>query len=110
MTEHYERVKDLCRQIHKDTMYLSSIATDHPLYKELVEMGTSGVPALLHRLDCFEGIWDGLAIWEPICALREITGADVIPEEDAGRLHKIIGHWLDWGAKQGIYERVKWDD
>jgi len=107
--KHYERVKEICRQIYKDCCYRSDFALDHPLYKELVGMGEHAVPALLHRLDCFEDDWDGLAIWEPICALAEITDADVIPEKDAGRLHKIIGHWLDWGAEQGIYERVKWD-
>ena len=110
MPEGMHVVNQICRQISKDCSFRSDIATDHPLYKELVEMGERGVPALLHRLDCYEEPWDGLAIWEPIVALREITGADVIPEEDAGRLPKIIEHWLDWGEKQGIYERVGWDD
>ena len=107
---HTDRVNDICRRIRKDTELLSNVDIAHPLYKEMVGMSSEAVPALLYRLDCFEGDWDGLAIWEPIAALAEITGENVIPEEDRGRLHPIIGHWLDWGEKQGIYERIQWDD
>lgn len=106
---HMNRVTQICRQIHKDTQFLSGLTTNHPLYKELVGLGLEVVPALLHHLDCFEAPWDGLAIWEPLSALREITGENVIPEKDLGRLGLIIGHWLDWGERQNIYERVQWD-
>jgi hypothetical protein len=105
MTEHYERVKDLCRRIYKDTMLRSDPALDHPLYAELVGMGQPVVPALLRRLDDFEDP-DDMSIWHPLSALHDITGVNVIPEEDRGRLFNIIEHWLNWGREQGI----KWDD
>lgn len=98
---HYERVKELCRQIHQDTKFLSSIAVDHQAYREIVDMGEAAVPALLRCLDDFEDA-DGMAIWEPIAALYALTEADPVPQKDAGRLDRLLEHWLDWGRQQGI--------
>lgn len=104
-----QRVNELCRQLYKDTCFRSDPALDHPLYAELLALGKPGVPALLHLLDCFEDS-DDLSIRHPISALQDITGADVIPKEDYGRLRRIIKHWLDWGEAQGLYKRAQWDD
>jgi hypothetical protein len=101
--EGLDRVYEICRQISNDCSFRSDVATDHPLYKELVGMGERAVPALLFLLAHNERPWDGVAIWEPISALFEITGVeDLIPEEDAGRLPRVIQHWLKWGHEQGI--------
>jgi len=107
---HHDRIQEICRELHKKYQLYSGIATDDPLYKEMVALGSEAVPALLYRLDQLEGDWDGLAIWEPLAALHEITEVNVVLEEDRGRLRPIIEHWLDWGERQGIYERIQWGD
>lgn len=92
---HYDRVNDLCRQIHERNAFKSSFA---------VALGPEAVPALLRRLeDCHaaERHYDEMAIWEPLNALRVITGADPVPDEHAGRLPLIIENWLAWGRKEG---------
>lgn len=106
--EHYERVKELCARIYADTCFQSSHATDHPAYLKIVATGEAVVPALLCRIAHYaehsndEGADNMMAVWEPICALGEITRADVVPKEDDGRLLKSIEHWLNWGHEQGI--------
>lgn len=102
--QHCERVREICRQIYEDSCFRSDFALDHPLYRELVGMGEAVVPALLRRLEDFEDP-DKMAIWEPICALAQITGVQAVPVEDAGRLLKVIEHWLRWGRERGI----SWD-
>ena len=114
---HYERVKEICRDIYKDTMFSSRFATDHRLYKELVEMGKEVVPALLRRVDDFKAhaeitgtLHDELSIWEPLMALSEITG--VQPSEKGGvereggfvafRLPVLMDWWLAWGEEEGL--------
>jgi hypothetical protein len=107
---HHDRVQQICRELHKKHAMSSKFAVDDPLYKELVELGEEAVPALLHRLDQFDAPWDGLAIWEPLVALHDITGVTVHNGESAGKLKELIKLWLDWGEGQGHYERIEWDD
>jgi len=99
--EHYEQVQDLLRKIHKDTMFRSDPALDHPCYAELVGMGPEIVPALLRQLEEFHDPGD-LSIWHAISALYALTKASPIPQEHAGRLRLIIEDWLEWGRKEGI--------
>lgn len=121
MIPHYERVKELCREIHERHLVSSSFATDDPAYHELVALGREGIPALLRRLqdhmdhrEVTGRHYDGLAIWEPIIALYEITGTAATPEDGVkqedgfwkAHLPSLLDHWLNWGREQGF----KWDD
>ena len=117
MIPHYERVKELCSDIHLRNRFSSRFATDDPGYHELVALGREGIPALLKRIDDFQksgGQYDELAIWEPILALHEITETHGTEEhgvkhEDGfwkGHLPSLTEYWLKWGREQGI----KWED
>lgn len=119
MMEHYERVKDLCRQIHERNAYRSSFATDDPAYAELVALGPEAVPALLRRVADFKAHaevtgthYDEMAIWEPLIALHAITGRDSqdgVKQEGGfmkAHLPTIMDSWLDWGREEGI----EWDE
>jgi hypothetical protein len=108
----YERVKQLCREMHDRHKLSSRIHTDDPAYREIVEMGLEVVPALLRRLADFQrggGSYDELAIWEPIMALHEITGQDFRAsegvEEEGGfikmNLPTLVENWLKWGREHG---------
>jgi len=103
---HQEVVEEVLRDLYEETKFLSSMPIGYPQYTDLVEMGKAIVPALLQVLDCDDPSTSTLSIWGCICALHEITGESVVPEEHAGMLDPIIGHWLKWGTDQGIYERI----
>jgi hypothetical protein len=59
--------------------------TDHPACREIVAMGDKAIPFILADLEKNGGYW--------FKALKEITGADGIPNDAAA--------WLAWGREQG---------
>ena len=67
-----------------------------PAYQSIVGMGPTAVPFLLRQLES-EGDTPDHWFW----ALRAITGADPVPDNDRGKLTLMAQHWLEWGAQQG---------
>ena len=71
----------------------SSKRDNHPIYKELIAIGPPIIPLLLRDLGTTQRHW--------FTALRTITGANPVPQEDAGNIRKMIESWLNWGKSQG---------
>ena len=78
------------------TAYHSSTTArnNHPAYREIIGLGWAVVPLLLRDLEDNQTHW--------VCALREITGANPIPESAAGNIPKMVEAWLCW-AKDNNY-------
>lgn len=71
----------------------STIRNNHPPYREIIALGPDVVPLLLRDLEANHTHW--------FCALREITGADPIPESVAGNVPKMVEAWLRWAKDKG---------
>ena len=77
-----------------DTRLLSSPTrmAEHPAYRAVVAMGKVAIPLIIDDLR------KGPMHW--FIALRELTGANPVPEEHAGRMHEIAKDWIDWWDKK----------
>lgn len=78
-----------------DMGHLSSFEaiTNHPAFREIVGMGDVVVPLMLRDLAERPKLW----VW----ALPEITNADPVPSDDAGRIAKMSEAWVRWGREHG---------
>jgi hypothetical protein len=90
-----ERFAALAKRWKKETRHQSRMdkVAGHPAYREIVAMGERAVPLILADLEKTGEQW--------FMALDEITGADPIPEEDAGYVDKMAAAWLAWGRAKG---------
>jgi len=73
----------------------TTVRNSHPAYREIIGLGAAVVPLLLRDLEENQTHW--------FCALREITGAQPIPESAAGNIPKMTEAWLHW-AKDNNYQ------
>jgi hypothetical protein len=64
-----------------------------PAYQEIIALGASVVPLLLRDLEANETHW--------FTALNKITGANPVPEEDAGNIPRMASAWLRWAHENG---------
>ncbi len=89
------RFRRLADTWQKAVAHLSSSTKrdNHPAYKEIVALGPAVVPLLLRDLEINHRHW--------FAALTTITGENPVPEEDAGKILKMIDHWLRWGKAKG---------
>ena len=71
----------------------STVRNSHPAYREIISLGQAVVPLLLRDLEDNQTHW--------FCALREITGADPIPESAAGNIPEMVQAWLCWAKDNG---------
>lgn len=85
----------LAWQWEVETRYTSSVheMSDHSCYRAIIAMGNDVVPILLKWLKIKPDHWFN--------ALKEITGDNPIPDEDAGHLRKMTEAWLKWGREHG---------
>ncbi len=74
-------------------MSSSSDVTNHPAFREIVEMGPAVIPLLLRGLEKRAGHWHR--------ALRRITGVDPVPPQNRGNVAQAAAAWLRWGKEQG---------
>jgi len=65
----------------------------HPAFREIISMGEAVVPLMLRDLQERPQLW----VW----ALPEITGADPVSPDDAGKIAKMSEAWLHWGREHG---------
>jgi hypothetical protein len=65
----------------------------HPAYVEIIDLGAAVVPFLLRDLEENETHW--------LTALHQITGADPVPEADAGNIARMKEAWLQWARTNG---------
>ncbi len=68
----------------------------HPIYKKLIACGKPAIPFLLKDLRNNPLKW--------FQALHEISGENPIPDQDAGRVKKMIDLWLAWGKGKGYID------
>jgi hypothetical protein len=73
----------------------TTVRNSHPAYREIISLGLDAVPLLLRDLEDNQTHW--------FCALREITGANPIPESAAGNVPLMVAAWLRW-AKDNNYQ------
>jgi hypothetical protein len=99
------KVADLLRQISEKTCVHSFHIPDQPQLLKIIALGDEAVPFLLEHLKVskeaelarYRGYeFYEYAPWYAFAALREITGADPMKPEHAGRLYDIIDDWLAW--------------
>ena len=90
-----QRFRRLAAAWHEAVAYQSSttVRNSHPAYREIISLGAAVVPFLLRDLEDSQTHW--------FCALREITGADPIPESAAGNVPKMVEAWLRWAKDNG---------
>ena len=89
------RFRRLASAWHEAVAYQSSttVRNNHPAYREIITLGPDVVPLLLRDLEGNHTHW--------FAALREITGADPIPESAAGNIPKMAEAWLSWAKDHG---------
>jgi hypothetical protein len=71
----------------------TSIRNNHPAYQDIIGLGPPVVPLLLRDMEANSTHW--------FAALRQITGADPIPESAAGRIPEMVAAWLRWARDNG---------
>lgn len=67
--------------------------SQHPAYREIINMGTQIVPILLSELNKNPLYW--------LAALSEITGENPIKPEQKGRVKQMASAWIEWGKDRG---------
>src|SRR5947209_301908 len=90
-----QRFRELEAAWLADTYVLSSHTriVSHPAFRAIVGLGEAVVPLMLADLEQRPRLW----VW----ALPEITGADPVAPEDAGKIDRMSEAWLRWGHEKG---------
>lgn len=71
----------------------TSLRNNHPAYRDIIHLGPEVVPFLLRDLEVNNTHW--------FSALREITGANPLPESAAGNVPQMVEAWLRWAKDHG---------
>jgi hypothetical protein len=90
-----QRFRRLAAAWEKAVAYHSSsrIRENHPAFLEIIALGPAAVPLLLRDLQEHETHW--------FSALHRLTGADPVPEADAGNIPRMVQAWLNWARANG---------
>src|SRR5205823_28588 len=67
----------------------STLRESHPAYRSIVALGPPVIPLLLADLERTHRHW--------FAALAELTGANPVAAEDAGRIRRMAEAWTRWG-------------
>ena len=91
------RFRRLVQQWRSETYYLSSVTakSNHPAFKEIVEMGESAVPWIIEELRNHR---DFLFV-----ALHLIVKNGPMPVGSMGKPNKLIDEWLQWAERENIH-------
>ena len=87
--------RTLYEEWRRDTATSSSMRTkaSHPAYRCIVAMGGPAIPSILDQLRRRPSH----IFW----VLHEITGANPVKPESAGKVGEMVEDWLKWGATEG---------
>ncbi len=90
-----ERFEELAARWLCETRYSSSMddLISHPAYQQIIKMGESVIPLLLHDLGNHRRFWGP--------ALASITGENPVAEEHAGRVKESADDWRKWAKAHG---------
>jgi hypothetical protein len=91
-----ERFRTLAAQWKRESLFLSSTTEmmELPSYQQIIALGPAVVPLLLRELEREPDHW----FW----ALKVLTGANPVPEEQRGKVREMAKCWVDWGRKHGF--------
>jgi hypothetical protein len=89
------RFTQLADEWEQAVAYLSDSALReaHPAYRAIIALGPAVVPLLLADLERTHRHW--------FAALAQLTGANPVPPEDAGRSRRMVEAWARWGREHG---------
>jgi hypothetical protein len=98
LSDIHVRFQELAKRWRDETGCLSSISkkTQHPAYREIVEMGEIALPFILTELRESPGHW--------FAALNEITMHSPVPPSDRTDPRKARLAWLAWGTEKGLID------
>jgi len=90
-----DRFRKLVAQWKAESLFLSSSTAmaELPSYQNIIALGPPVVPLLLRELNREPDHW----FW----ALKVLTGADPIPEEQRGKIREMAKTWVQWGREHG---------
>jgi hypothetical protein len=88
-----KRFAELNATWKEETRHSSKMKTrmEHPAFREIVAMGEKAVPLILAELEKNGGFG--------FLTLHEITGADPVPVEAAGKIGEIAAAWIVGGSE-----------
>ena len=89
---HFDRLVQKWREERGATSSITAMAMC-PSYQRIIAMGEKVVPLILHELE-EEGDEPDMWFW----ALKAITGADPVADEDRGDMKAMADAWLAWGG------------
>ena len=89
------RFEQLTDDWERAVAYLSdsTLREAHPAYRAIIALGPGVVPLLLADLERTHRHW--------FAALSELTGANPLAAEDAGRSRRMVEAWVRWGREHG---------
>jgi hypothetical protein len=89
------RFEQLADDWEQAVAYLSdsTLREAHPAYRAIIALGPAVVPLLLADLERTHRHW--------FAALAELTGANPVAAEDAGRSRRMAEAWARWGRENG---------
>src|SRR5947209_7076908 len=89
------RFEELADEWQEAVAYLSdsTLREAHPAYRAIVALGAPVVPLLLADLERTHRHW--------FAALSELTGANPVPQGEAGRIRRMAEAWVRWGREHG---------
>jgi hypothetical protein len=89
------RFEQLADEWERAVAYLSdsTLREAHPAYRAIIALGPAVVPLLLADLERTQRHWFG--------ALTELTGANPVAPQDAGRIRRMAEAWARWGREHG---------
>ena len=90
-----EEFQRLAAEWEKATAYHSSstVRNSDPAYQKIIGLGPAVVPLLLRDMEENHTHW--------FYALRQITGANPIPQASAGNIPQMVEAWLRWAKDNG---------
>jgi hypothetical protein len=72
----------------------SSALFMNPAYQEIIGLGPAVLSLILRDLEETHDHW----FW----ALRAITGENLVPDQERGRVDQMAERWLEWGRTKGL--------
>jgi hypothetical protein len=93
LREHFRKLADDWLDATRFTSSFSEMS-NHPAYREIIDLGDQVVPLLLRELQDRPNLW--------FTALTQITGANPVQDKERGQIEKMRKAWLRWGKEQGF--------
>jgi len=89
------RFRQLALELERATLNASSpnTITGCPAFRRIVGLGDAAIPLVLARMLENHGEW--------CLVLRQLAGANPVPQRDRGNVPKMVKAWTAWGKANG---------